>query len=200
MLRFTGNRSPHERSENKQRTLCSDSRLLGTSGFTAELRARFDTGCQNRGFLSTPMPRKRLPRKKWIPYIEKLKDPRWQKKRLRIFERDHFRCRDCGAADKSLHAHHLAYVTGLDPWDYPDVEIQTLCDSCHATRTRLVRLILLVLQMEFSNRDLLVILNSFMDFGAGRLDALNPTPPTQTNPFQKIRDAIDAPAPASAPA
>ena len=29
-------------------------------------------------------------------YSEKLKDPRWQKKRLEILERDNFRCQYCG--------------------------------------------------------------------------------------------------------
>jgi 5-methylcytosine-specific restriction endonuclease McrA len=63
-------------------------------------------------------------------YSEKLKDPRWQKKRLEILERDGWACRFCGCKEKTLHAHHTIYLKP-DPWDYPDKVIITLCDDCH---------------------------------------------------------------------
>lgn len=63
-------------------------------------------------------------------YAEKLKDPRWQKKRLEILERDNWTCRHCFATDKTLHVHHLIYTTD-NPWDCdPDILI-TLCEECH---------------------------------------------------------------------
>lgn len=66
-------------------------------------------------------------------YYEKLKDPRWQKKRLEIFERDEFQCQSCNSEDQTLHVHHKTYVYGNDPWDYPDINLITLCADCHQT-------------------------------------------------------------------
>lgn len=62
-------------------------------------------------------------------YSELLKDPRWQKKRLQIMERDGFACKLCGNKEKTLHVHHLAYTK--KPWDADDKELVTLCESCH---------------------------------------------------------------------
>ena len=62
-------------------------------------------------------------------YSELLKDPRWQKKRLQIMERDGFACKLCGNEEKTLHVHHLAYTK--KPWDADDKELVTLCESCH---------------------------------------------------------------------
>ncbi len=66
-------------------------------------------------------------------YAEKLKDPRWQKKRLRIFERDNFKCRDCESDKKTLTVHHCFYERG-DPWDTDDDFLLTVCKSCHEIR------------------------------------------------------------------
>lgn len=62
-------------------------------------------------------------------YSEKLKDPRWQKKRLEIFQRDNFRCRSCSSEVNTLSVHHLSYKR--NPWESSDEELVTLCDSCH---------------------------------------------------------------------
>lgn len=64
-------------------------------------------------------------------YWEKLKDPRWQKRRLEIMERDNFRCQGCGDQDKTLHVHHKIYERGKDPWDYEDNILVTYCEDCH---------------------------------------------------------------------
>ncbi len=72
-----------------------------------------------------------------MTYAEKLRDPRWQKKRLQILERDKWRCKACHSADKNLQVHHLYYAR-LDPWEYPDHVYQTLCDDCHGVRQRIV--------------------------------------------------------------
>lgn len=64
-------------------------------------------------------------------YGEKLKDPRWQKKRLEIMERDKFTCQTCGDSNSELHVHHRLYERGKDPWDYPDENYVTLCAYCH---------------------------------------------------------------------
>lgn len=67
-----------------------------------------------------------------MTYAEKLKDPRWQRKRLEIMERDGFKCRRCGEKTKTLHVHHVAYLRGKAPWEHPDTGMLTLCEGCHA--------------------------------------------------------------------
>lgn len=56
-------------------------------------------------------------------YSERLKDPRWQKKRLEIFERDKWQCQFCEDKDSTLVVHHKDYVKGKEPWDYPNSEL-----------------------------------------------------------------------------
>ena len=64
-------------------------------------------------------------------YSEKLKDPRWQRMRLKILERDSWKCRWCDEADNTLHVHHTYYERGKEPWDYPPESLLTLCENCH---------------------------------------------------------------------
>lgn len=64
-------------------------------------------------------------------YSEKLKDPRWQKKRLEIFSRDKFTCQICLSTEKTLHVHHKSYLKGKEPWDYDDYNLVTVCLDCH---------------------------------------------------------------------
>lgn len=68
-------------------------------------------------------------------YAEKLRDPRWQKKRLEVFERDGWACCECANAERNLQVHHLRYVWGRDPWEYDLLDLKTLCESCHQTAT-----------------------------------------------------------------
>lgn len=64
-------------------------------------------------------------------YAEQRRDPRWQKKRLQIMERDGFKCISCDASDKTLHIHHAYYVKGRMPWEYPNFSLSTMCWECH---------------------------------------------------------------------
>ena len=66
------------------------------------------------------------------PYSELLKDPRWQKKRLEILNRDGFKCQSCEDETSMLVVHHLFYEPAKDPWDCPDEALITLCENCHA--------------------------------------------------------------------
>lgn len=66
-----------------------------------------------------------------MTYKEKLLDPRWQKKRLEILERDKWHCQSCCSNTKTLHVHHLDYISGNDPWDYSNEYLITLCYDCH---------------------------------------------------------------------
>lgn len=64
-------------------------------------------------------------------YSEKLKDPRWQKRRLKVLEYAHWRCQGCGSKTETLHCHHSYYTKGKEPWQYPDGAIIALCENCH---------------------------------------------------------------------
>jgi hypothetical protein len=67
-----------------------------------------------------------------MSYADLLKDPRWQKKRLQILERDGWKCRACHDGSTTLHVHHLIYIKGQAPWDYKDSALIALCEDCHA--------------------------------------------------------------------
>ncbi len=71
-----------------------------------------------------------------MSYAELLKDPRWQKKRLEIMERDEWTCKACGDTKATLTVHHKSYrmVDGkfVDIWDYPGDDLITLCEECHS--------------------------------------------------------------------
>jgi hypothetical protein len=66
-------------------------------------------------------------------YSKLLLDPRWQKRRLQIFDRDGWQCTACGNKDKTLNVHHLEYSG--KPWEAPDDCLETLCEDCHEWRT-----------------------------------------------------------------
>jgi hypothetical protein len=69
-------------------------------------------------------------------YAEKLRDPRWQKKRLQIMDRDDYKCVICTERTKTLNVHHVKYITGKEPWDYDDSLLLTLCEECHEDISR----------------------------------------------------------------
>jgi 5-methylcytosine-specific restriction endonuclease McrA len=64
-----------------------------------------------------------------MTYSEKLRDPRWQKKRLEILNRDDFTCTICGDSKSTLHVHHKAYIG--DPWEADNEKLSTVCENCH---------------------------------------------------------------------
>jgi hypothetical protein len=68
-----------------------------------------------------------------MSYSDLLRDRRWQKKRLKIMERDGWRCVRCHDTDNEsmLQVHHKEYIRGRDPWDYADDMLETLCSNCH---------------------------------------------------------------------
>jgi len=69
-------------------------------------------------------------------YAEKLKDPRWRKRRCEIIELKGNACTDCGCSGESepLQVHHLHYLRGHEPWEYADDYLIPVCDSCHYNR------------------------------------------------------------------
>lgn len=72
-------------------------------------------------------------------YSDKLKDPRWQKKRLEILERDEWQCQSCYDSEHTLHVHHRRYIPDRDPWDYPNQLLITLCESCHELEMEMLK-------------------------------------------------------------
>lgn len=76
----------------------------------------------------------------FVSYSEKLRDPRWQRKRLEILERDHWLCKRCWSLTDQLQVHHKLYRSGVEPWDYEAEVYETLCASCHETATPSLRI------------------------------------------------------------
>jgi hypothetical protein len=75
-----------------------------------------------------------------MKYSEKLRDPRWQRKRLEVMQRDKFTCLACGDKASTLNVHHKQYHG--DPWDAPMPSLETLCEACHGRRGELNKRIL----------------------------------------------------------
>lgn len=67
-------------------------------------------------------------------YLEKLRDPRWQRKRLEVLEWNDFTCELCGDSESPLHVHHKAYFKGQEPWEYDRNQLACLCESCHESQ------------------------------------------------------------------
>lgn len=65
-------------------------------------------------------------------YSEKLKHPKWQRKRLKILQRDNFTCQLCGDTETELHINHLKYKG--EPHEIPNRFLETLCKICHALK------------------------------------------------------------------
>lgn len=70
-----------------------------------------------------------------MTYSNKLKSPKWQKKRLDILNRDSFTCQMCGDTETELHVHHNKYIG--EPYNTPDEFLQTFCKHCHEIETYL---------------------------------------------------------------
>jgi hypothetical protein len=66
-----------------------------------------------------------------LTYIELLRDPRWQRRRLEVLGKADFKCHNCQSAEKTLHVHHKLYRKGAMPWEYEDHELICLCEECH---------------------------------------------------------------------
>jgi hypothetical protein len=84
-----------------------------------------------------------------MTYFEKLKSPKWQKKRLEILERDDFSCQNCGDSESSLHVHHTKYIANTDPWEYENDSLVTLCEICHTEITWLKKEVKRIIDEDF---------------------------------------------------
>lgn len=70
-----------------------------------------------------------------MDYKEQLTNPKWQKKRLEIFERDKFTCQICLDTEETLQVHHKSYDKGKKAWEYGNDRLITLCKTCHERLT-----------------------------------------------------------------
>ena len=64
-------------------------------------------------------------------YLELLRHPKWQQRRLQILERAGFACEFCRDAESTLNVHHVYYESGRKPWEYPGKLLVCLCEPCH---------------------------------------------------------------------
>jgi len=80
-------------------------------------------------------------RRQMKSYAEKLRDPRWQKKRLEVLNAASFFCEHCGADTKELHVHHHYYDKSLEPWEYGSA-YSCLCDECHSRLHQKLRMLM----------------------------------------------------------
>lgn len=60
---------------------------------------------------------------------------RWKALRLEVLRRDGFQCRQCGARGR-LEVDHIAPVRDRPDLAYALDNLQSLCPSCHARKTR----------------------------------------------------------------
>lgn len=105
-----------------------------SAGETAAFRTKEATVAKKKGCVSVPVPKdwkQTESPKKALTYSEKLRDPRWQRKRLEVMERDEFTCINCKCKDKTLNVHHWYYSKGAAPWEYENSALSCLCEECH---------------------------------------------------------------------
>ena len=65
-------------------------------------------------------------------YAQKLRDPRWQKKRLEVMQANDFSCEICGDKESTLNIHHKQYLKGHEPWEYEADQLSCICQNCHS--------------------------------------------------------------------
>ncbi len=69
----------------------------------------------------------------WRNRVTPIHKGRWEQTRRAVFERDGWRCRQCGKAGR-LECDHISRDWGTDPYDIAN--LQALCRSCHLEKTR----------------------------------------------------------------
>lgn len=138
-------------------------------------------------------------------YFEKLKDPRWQKKRLEVLQLNDFHCESCGDGESTLHVHHKEYFKGREPWEYEASQLAALCEACHAEQHEtddFLKLVCSFLPMfgPYCRRDAAELLagwsgfNSISDVNAGSFSHIAGTLANlidgRSAPFMKIEKAL----------
>ncbi len=91
-------------------------------------------------------------------YAKKLLDPRWQKKRLEVLQRDNWTCQICLDKKTTLHVHHKRYTKNKNPWEYDLSLLVTLCKDCHEEESEKIKND----QMKFKMTDAFLFAGFFM--------------------------------------
>jgi hypothetical protein len=111
---------------------------------------------------------------KKIDYLDQYKDPRWQKKRLEILERDQWMCQVCGDDGSELNVHHKIYFKDKKVWEYDNEYLETLCDKCHSeahlTKIKIEKLMAHIPSMFLDNYENYI--RVALRFDPGRLDLI----------------------------
>jgi hypothetical protein len=83
-----------------------------------------------------------------MTYLEQLRHPNWQRRRLEVMGAAGFECEKCGDNESTLNVHHKRYVKGRLAWEYGEGELSCLCEKCHtrehASRDEIKRLLCIV--------------------------------------------------------
>lgn len=66
-----------------------------------------------------------------MKYTQQLLTKNWKTKRTEILRRDKFTCQVCGSKS-NLHVHHTHYFKGCKAWEYENIWLVTLCETCHS--------------------------------------------------------------------
>lgn len=66
-----------------------------------------------------------------MTYQDQIKSPKWQRKRLEVMEGRSFECESCGDKEKTLNVHHKIYRKNKKIWEYPNSDLECLCEDCH---------------------------------------------------------------------
>lgn len=104
-------------------------------------------------------------------FFAQYRDPRWQKKRLKIMERDEFACVSCNTKEDTLNVHHrVPYKKDAKPWEYEDDELITLCEECHKEITEIIDYCKLIIM----GRCWCVDSANEMKIIMGEIDGMNP--------------------------
>ena len=67
----------------------------------------------------------------YTTHATQLTDPRWQKKRLEILQRDNWKCQVCKNEKEQLEVHHIFYLPDWQLWEYSNDWLVTLCHKHH---------------------------------------------------------------------
>lgn len=97
-----------------------------------------------------------------MSYAELLSHPKWQRRRLEIMALHDYQCQECASKDDQLHIHHVVYLRGKKPWEYPDHLLKCFCKDCHETAESL-RNDLLVLAADYTLEQAGVLHAAFCD-------------------------------------
>lgn len=129
-------------------------------------------------------------------YSDKLKDPKWQRKRLEIMERDEFTCQWCGSSKETLHVHHINYEKGADPWAYGDDNFITLCADCHERAEKVIRFFRSMFKSKHAgawgpaNNNLVTIVERAMDAKERMVRSSNEVP-TEYFMIQQLAESLN---------